>query len=411
MSLDFEKVVSQVERMGRALAAQNVTLGERLEEAWEDFQRMGDLGPIRERIQLARQRDAGFRGAAPLDEPVNKAHPLPPLPERATIIAADGSQVYPSTHAAALYYMTNIGIFVYHHGTDDLPEQISEPLLRYTQEYLRDRQGQLITNIAVNARRSVLELQTLARESWQRRDVECPLLALSDGPLLFWVGKDVPDGKELERDYLGAMVHLHDTHAAMQSRHEHPASLVGYVDRPTSAFIVSLIHLMQLEDEEVRRAALATNGDLEGLTDKPLMFKLLRPGQRSSLLVQQSPQNKRYHDKGESYEIAFFYLNVGNDEGYHLARIEMPMWVARDPNTVNLVHALAYDQCQMMWRYPYCLTRADELAVVRAHERTQLDEMIEVELRRNLQAVEHSEKLDSKVVRRGRTRYGQKRRS
>jgi hypothetical protein len=63
-----------------------------------------------------------------------------------------------------------------------------------------------------------------------------------------------------------------------------------------------------------------------------------------------------------------------------------------------------------MWRYPYALTRADELAVVRAHEKSQLNEMIEIELRRNEQQVEHSEKLASKVSRYGRTRYGRRRR-
>jgi hypothetical protein len=183
------------------------------------------------------------------------------------------------------------------------------------------------------------------------------------------------------------------------------------VDRPTSSFIVSLLHLMALDEPEVRAAALATNGDLEGLSDQPLMFKLLKPGERSALMVQQSPQNKRYHDKGENYEIVFFYLSVNPERPYHLARVEMPMWVTRSPGAVDLVHALVYDQCQMMWRYPYALTRADELAVIRAHEKSHLNEMIEIELRKNQQQVEHSEKLESKVVRRGRTRYGQKRKS
>lgn len=411
MTLEFDKVVPQVEKMGRALAARNVTMGERLEEAWAVFQGLNDLDAIRARVQLARERDAGFRGAAPPDEsaePVNRAYPLPEAPARATIVAADGSQIYPSLHAAAFYYLTNIGVFVYHDGCDDLPEQITEPTLFYTDEYLRDERGQLIANAAVNARRTLAELQVLAREAWERRGIECDLMAVSDGPLLFWVGNDVPDGKQLERDYLAAMVHLHDTHAHMQRSHGHSASLVGYVDRPTSAFLVSLLHLMWLDDGDIRRAALETNGRLEGLTDSAVMFRLLQPGERSALFVQQSPQNKRYHDKGPSYEIAFFYLNVGNAEGFHLARIEVPMWVARVPEMVRLVHALTYRQCQMMWRYPYALTRADELAVVRGHEKVQLEQLIEIELRRNEQVVEHSEKLDSKTVRSGRRRYKQK---
>lgn len=391
--------------MGRALAARNMTLSERLDAAWERLLAQGDLGAIHDRIQLARERDVGFRGAAPLGEPINAPYPLPPLPSRATIIAADGSQVYPSIHAAALYYLTNIGVFVYHHGTDDLPEQITEPALFYSESDVRDENGQAIANAAVNARRSVAELQMLARETWNRRSADSPLLAISDGPLLFWVGKDVPDGKRLEQDYLGALVHLHDTHASAASTYGQSASLIGYVDRPTSAFVISLLHLLGLEDDNVREAALKNNGELEGLIDQRLMFRLLQPGERSAVMVQQSPQNKRYHDKGESYEIAFFYLNVGHQEGYHLARVEMPMWVARSQPLLDCVHALTFDQCQLMWRYPYALTRADELAVIRAAERAQLDDMIEIELRRNEQAVERSEKLESKTVRHGRTRY------
>ncbi len=409
VTLEFEKVITQVERMGRALALRNQDMSERALDAWEFLQKLDDLDAIRERIQLARERDAGFRGAAPLHEPINRAYPLPPLPERATILAADGSQIYPSIHAAAVYYLTNVGIFVYHHGTDRLPEQVTEPRLFYSDDDVRDKTGQVVTNTAVNARRNVAELQVLVRETWHRRDeCVCPLLAISDGPLLFWVGKDVPDGHELEGEYMGTLVWMHDLHAAMQ--HGASASLIGYVDRPTSAFMVSLLYLMSLYEDEVRGSVLATNGELEGLTDRQLLFRLLNddPGARSALMVQQSPQNKKYHDKADNLEITYFYLNVGQPNDFQLARVEMPMWVASDPVAVDRVHALIYHQCQLMWRYPYALTRADELAVIRAHEKSQLEELIEVELRRHDQHVEHSEKLESKVTRHGRTKFGQK---
>ena len=408
MTLEFDKVLPQVERMGRALAARNITMSERLEDAWQRLQRLTDLGTIHDRIQLARQRDAGFRGAAPLHEAVNRPYPLPASPDVATILAVDGSQIYPNMHAAAVYYLINIGVFVYHHGVEHLPEQFTEPRLFYSEDVVRDKYGQVVTNAAVNARRAVAEIQVLSRECWHRRGLPTSLLAISDGPLLFWTGREVPDHPRLEADYLGSLVHMHDVHAAKVLEGT-SASLVGYVDRPSSTFLVGLLHLMDLAEEEVRHSQLTTHGALEGLVDAPLLHRLLQPGERSALMVQQSPQNKAYHDKGESYEIAFFYLNVGNDErGYHMARVEMPMWVAREPALVNQVHSLLYDQCGMMWRYPYALTRADEVAVVRAHERSQLDEMIEVELRRNAQVVEHSEKLESKVSRHGRTRYGQK---
>ncbi|HML23843.1 MAG TPA: DNA double-strand break repair nuclease NurA [Aggregatilinea sp.] len=415
MTLEFDKVVPQVATMGRALAARNSTDSQRFEDVWAEFQRLTDLDIVKARIELVRERDAGYRGVAPLDgspEALNQAYALPDGPARATIIAADGSQIYPSIHAAALYYLTNIGVLVYHDGCDDLPEPFTEPKLFYADSDLRN-DGQLITNDTVNARRTLAELQTLARAAWERRTLEHELLAISDGPLMFWVRNETPNREALEQGYFEALRQLQDTDTYMQEAHAHRASLVGYVDRPTSAFVISLLHLMRLEKDEVRLGALKGNGNWDGLIDQMLMARLLQPGERSALFVQQSPQNKRYrYDWGENYEIAFFYVNVvPQGEGFHLARVEMPVWVAREPKMVDHVHALIYRQCQLMWRYPYALTRADELAVVRGHEKAELDQLIEIELRRNEQSVEHSEKLDSKTVRSGRTRYGQKARA
>jgi hypothetical protein len=44
------------------------------------------------------------------------------------------------------------------------------------------------------------------------------------------------------------------------------------------------------------------------------------------------------------------------------------------------------------------LTRADEVAVVHAHEKRALDEMIGIELLRNKQHLEVSKKLNSKTL-------------
>ena len=46
------------------------------------------------------------------------------------------------------------------------------------------------------------------------------------------------------------------------------------------------------------------------------------------------------------------------------------------------MQTLLYQQCQMMGRYPYIITRADELAAVEGFEKRQLDNLIEIEVRR-----------------------------
>lgn len=409
MTLEFEKVVPQVERMGRMLEHRNITLSQRAQQAWDRFDELlGDLQAVRARIALVRERDAGFRGAAPPDdinEPITRAYPLPPLPPRATLLAADGSQIYPDHHAPALYYLINVGVFIYHHGLDALPEEFIEPQLHYEDSALRDKHGHLVTNATVNARRTIQELHILRREAWARRDQPFPLLALTDGPLLWWANKDIADGPKLEKEYFGHLMSFHDLRAEMRNRHDQPVALLGYVDRPSSAFLVSLVHLMSLAKEAVQTPYLHTNGEFEGVEDSALMRRLLGPGERSAIMVQQSPTNKAYHERGENYEIAFFYLHVGTKSRFHLARVEIPMWVARDRQAVDTVHALLYAQCEIMWRYPYALTRADELAVVRGHEKQHLSQMIELRLRQNAQRVEYSQKQASKSVRHGRKSY------
>ena len=170
------------------------------------------------------------------------------------------------------------------------------------------------------------------------------------------------------------MVHLHDSRAA----------LAGYVDKPRSQLVVRLLHLLSLTDDEVRHTDLSGSGDMEGLLDRQLFDSILRPGERSALMVQNSPQNLTYRQMGESFEIAFFYVKVTSGYRSSIARVDIPMWVARDKAAVDELHGLLLAQSQIQGRnpYPYALTRADELAYVSAKDKNRLDDLINVELRK-----------------------------
>lgn len=397
MTLEFDKVVVQVEKMGKALAARNLTQSERLEIALEWLFASNDLDAIHERIALVRRSNVGYRGAAPFDENIfNRYQALEPITS-ATVIAADGSQIYPDIHNSSTYYLTNIGVFVYHHGAERLPDQFTNPQLFYTDNYLKDREGRLVNSATVNARRTVAEIQTLAGQAWEMRDEARPLVTLYDGTLLFFVGSDVPDGHVLMNDFLGAMVHLHDAHAM----------LAGYLDRPMSSFVISLLHLLSLHDDEITRGRLENDGELAGLIDMQLFGKVLGPGERSAIMIQNSPRNKDYKNHGTSYEIAFFYLNVNSPYSSqlpHIIRVDIPMWVAQNKNAVAQLHALLLAQCEIQGRYPYAITRADEMAVVSQLEKMQLNEMINIELLRHQVEPEISAKLETKGHARGNRR-------
>ena len=171
MALEFSKVVAQVQKMSAMLEALDFDERQRLSLALARFREMPDLEAVHDRIELVRQSDiSGYRGAAPLDlqyaEPVNGVYPPPQTPAQATIVAADGSQIFPNERNPVHYYLVNIGLFVYHHGADRLPQQITLPELFYHKDHVHEN-GRVISNRAVDARRTVaemIELSKLARE-------------------------------------------------------------------------------------------------------------------------------------------------------------------------------------------------------------------------------------------------------
>lgn len=385
MALEFNKLLLQVEKMGAMIRAVDFDISEKLSVAIERWHNAGDLQKAYDYIRIVRQKDiSGYRGAAPLDPPYgqtpNFVYPAPPPPPQATIIAADGSQVYPNEQAAVHFYLLNVGMFVYFHGLETIPLTVTEPQLFYHKSDVHDGANRVVSNRTVDARRTVQEMQHLARAAWElrREGAPQPLIALYDNHLLFWANSDITGGGDIYRDYLGALNELHSSGAI----------LAGYLDSPhRSRVILRLLYLLSLADEDEiheKQDIVARGGDLEGLRDIQLLDAVLQPGERTAVMVQNSPRNLSYRQYGENYEIAFFYVKIFNSFQTAIARVDIPAWVARNPEAIDLLHGLLLDQCQMQGRtpYPYALTRADELALVSSRDKRKLDELVTIELRR-----------------------------
>lgn len=378
MALEFNKLVDQLDKFGSMIRELDFDVSDRLTVARNRLFAATDLEAIHERIEMVRRPDvSGYRGAAPLDapyhEPIYQAFPMPEIPVSSTIVAADGSQIYPNEQWRVPYFLTNVGVFVYFHGEERTPMQVTSPRLIYHPERVRDKSKRVLSSRTIDAARTVREMHELAKVCWDMRDEARPLLALYDNRLLFWVGSDVTNNKELLKQYHAAMVHLHDAQAI----------LAGYVDNPVrSRLVIRLLHLLNLSEDEVRGAELGS-GDLEGLRDLDLFDVILKPGERSAMMVQNSPHNLKFKQRGENYEIAFFYLKISSGYQSAIARVDIPMWVARNRRAVDELHALLVTQCSMQGRnpYPYTLTRADELAVVSSRDKAKLEEMIRLEWR------------------------------
>jgi hypothetical protein len=384
--------------MGRFLGHRDLSLSTRLQIALEMFYAADDLAPIQRRIDLVRKSSvSGYRGAVAIDEIICQRFPRPEMPPSGTLVAVDGSQIYPDQHAPTLYYLINLSAFTCYYGESRIPDQATDPQLFYKDTEVQDADGRLISNLTVNARRSVAEMQTLAKQAWTLRGEARPLVTLYDGGLLkFFGANEVADAAKIEQDYMEALQRLQDARA----------TLSGYVDKPRSTYIISLLHLLDLEPEDVNDYNLKTNGEIEGLSDVYLLNHVLQPGERSAIMAQNSPQNREYKDRDPSYEIAFFYVNVSDNPAPTIARIDVPMWVAQDKRAIDDLHALILAQCAIQGRrhYPYALTRADELAYVSSVDKQQLNELINVELLKNRVEREASNKLQTKGLARGSKR-------
>lgn len=381
MTLEFNRLVEQVYRMGAMLEQIQQDHDDVLALAKARFAAAADLKEVWRRIEWVRGSDiSGYRGAAPPAiynaEAINTIADAPPMPASAALIAGDGSQVYPDADAPAHYYLLNVGLYFYRYGTNETPQAISDPSLFYHPAHVHDKYGKLISSRAVDDRRTVAEMRALADAAWECR-AEQPLVALYDNRLMFLPSNDAQDSDELMANFLAALTKLQDSGAI----------LAGYIDKPRSKRFIQLLYLLSIEDEDQLKAnqhRLSRGGDLEVLSDEWFFDVVLRPGQRSAIMVQNSPQNKAFRDQGEDYEIAFFYLKVANEHAHRVVRVDVPLWVARQPGQVDILHALLMDQCRLQGRnpYPYALTRADELAYVSGKDKDKLAELVNAQVRR-----------------------------
>lgn len=382
MGLDLPSVLPQVEQMGVTAARRARELGQRVPEARRALAATAKLATE----ELTRRLDrAGrdWRGARPTFESPDSAIASPAHPPQLDVIGADGSQIYPDRHAAALYFLVNIGSLHLLHGSGEAPQPSSTPRLVFEDKDLYDEFGGLIRAESVQAERDITEMEELARRA--EAATGRASLALLDNGLLLWIAL-----QERELGHGPVEAYLSRYWAAMRRLREAGSALAGFVDRPRSADVLSLLHLattpLEAIDPEKLRAT-----PFRGLADRALFATHLSPGERSALFVDGSPVNLRFDEQG--HQVLFFYLRIGEDDS--IARVEVPAWVAERPERMDIVHAGILEQCRITG-IPYVLVRAHELAVVAQADRQRLDELLGAELMRQGLAPRLSRKAESK---------------
>lgn len=411
MTLEIEKLRGELERMAVSAAGMRAAQRLRTDQLREVLDRhAADWATISAGLARAAARadKKYFRAARPLNEsePLNQPIKPPPPPSRAIIIATDGSQIMPDRHAAFLYYLVNVGAIVYFHGESRAPDTHSEPRMRYPQlqdDVTDDEPG--FDKSQVTIERDLLEIGTLSNLAWQYTDAAHPRLALLDQRLLYYpFGGSDQAAREAVDNWAKAISDMRDSGALV----------AGYIDRPGKRSVITLLESI-IEDRDDDWETLGKRRAGDDLNDTTLYATLLGPGERSPVFMDVSPANDRFAADDPLIAACFFYFNPGSSqisgdgeraESRTIARVDIPLWVAQEPESVALVHGLLYDQCRLTGYYPYILTRAHELAVVGKQDAENLSNMIDLYMQEaGVMGSMTAKQADKELVGGSRTRY------
>ena len=390
MAIDFQQIYERIKEIGKSAQERKENLDNLRQHARNLFNEYADdVDGLRQKVDFALQQDANIRCAYPLDESLDTRVPTPALAMDATLIAADGSQVIPDRHAAVQFGLVNVGAIAMRLNSGSTPDIFTDSTLYYGDELLTEY-GTTLSEGTIALRRDLAERTKLAELA---KGYPSPVITFTDGPIELWGNKDPNNAKSYEesmQQYLGALSRLQSNDVVT----------AGYVDKPGANLVVRVLESMQAPADKLDK--LKSYHPLLGVSDLWLFGErnnpLLQPGERSAVFALQSKSKMLY--KGV-LGLHFFYLNVGTDGHPYPVRVEIPKWVADDPQKLDNLHAALIQQCRVLGHkpYPYLLHRSHEVAVVSFDEKRQVEQMLSLELRKNNAEIgEQSGKQSTKNV-------------
>jgi len=368
MSLDFQQVRQQIKQFSaNAVLREHHLINLRQQALALINKDAKELESLRSKVEhISQQYDPYLRCAFPMNEPLDAHLPTPPLPQHATIIAADGSQISPDRHIEVYYGLVNVGAIQMLHNSPEHPRPVIQSNLLYGEP------AESLSVATLALMRDLDERKILAELA---KSAQPPVITFTDGPIELWIGResDPSEASTFQK-------HLDDYLQTLSRLLELNVITAGYVDKPSANLVVRLLEVGMANQIDLLNFHNAH--PLNGVVDADLFYQLLKHGERSAVFGIQSQSARSYRN---ALALHFFYLNVGNSQVSSLARVEIPAWVATRKQMLDDLHAILIHQCRLMGTrpYPYLLHRAHETAVVSLEERDQVTQMIQLELRKN----------------------------
>jgi hypothetical protein len=363
--LDLTRIAAQISEAGRRTAEQRRRAAEETARAAD----VAQMGAAEWAVQVERLRASrtSWLVAHSEEGSPGQAFPAPPAPASYAVVAADGSQIAPDRHeGVGGCYLMNVGRVLIPYGIGTRPRLDSLPeILTFDAE---DEEAERVAVAGDALRRFAREMNALAGLIAEAKATGLSALALTDGSLIAWNLEDETGDNAAKQEAFAALA------ATLNAAREAHVPLVGYVSSPGSRDVVNglRVTLCPAEPMDNRRCPHPKDAcpcsAIRRATDAGLYARLLKPGERSPVFTARG-QETGYSKILKLYDpaqwVAFFYLHAGAE----IARVEFPAWVAENPESVNLVHALCLDQARKGRGYPVALAEAHEQAVVRGPDR------------------------------------------
>ena len=372
MTLRLDQVYGQVVAMSAAVTAARDDLAHRLEAAVGEWNgSWPDLDRVRGKVAAAK---TSWLLAEPHEPPGTRT--LPDLaPARWRVLATDGSQIEVSRHEIAPCFLVNVGEVILDYGDEPGARLASNPSLFFEPDHLYPIYGdeeRAADGAIVAAVRDAHEFRRLAELVGE---ADRPAVALVDGTLILWRDETNPRGlaglaaDDLKRQRLDAMLEL------FEAGEKAGIPVVGYVSSPGGSDVVNTLKVLLCPEQPVNcdRCPFTPDGmrttavhdkpcdPVARVTDAMLFRRLLNAGERSPLFWSSAPVLDAYG----RHRVGFCYLDAGDE----IARLELPAYVATNPELTALAHWAAADQARRGYGYPVALAEAHEQAIVRWADR------------------------------------------
>lgn len=278
-----------------------------------------------------------------------------------SILAVDGSQIYPDRHIAGVgCFLINAGGCLFSYGAKSKVIFFSEPQLYLPEDVMPELDNTPFSPDLVDLKRESFEFELAFRRALDAYKTTSPFVTLFDGSLIFWhlEGKPQEVREVFLQNYLYYLHHFY----------EKKIINAGYISMPRSKEFANLIRVQkcQSKPEAFVSCMGKTDGcpckEVEGLIDTNLLRHFLKPFHRTTIFFNRSKITEYYP---KYLKPCFLYLDVGKE----IARIEIPAWIAREPELVETICKICIDQAQKGFGYPVALAEAHEQAVVKGVDR------------------------------------------